>query len=304
MKNTWMRLWLITLGVASMAIGTHLFLVPNALATGGVTGIAIIGNHLIPQLSVGLIMLVGNIILFIMGWISLGRQFGVLTLYGTMMYSALTALLEQVFPSVKPLSDNVLLNLIFGSLLMGIGLAVVFQQNASTGGTDIICKILNTYLHVELGRAFLLVDLFVVGLSAYFISIERSLYAAVGIYLQSAILDHMIAGSNRRIIMTIISEKTDEINNYINVHMNRGSTIYQAQGGYSGQERPVIVTVVHRAEYIQIAEQIKRTDPKAFVYIHYVSEVFGEGFTYPPAPNLEQMIDHPVPLNHVSEEES
>lgn len=280
MKSTGSRLLWITLGVVSMTIGTHVFLVPNALATGGVTGLAIIVNFIFPQMSVGGFMLFANIVLFIFGLATLGRQFGVLTLYGTFLYSGLTAVLEAVLPIKAPLSPDVLVNLIFGCAFMGIGLALVFHQNASTGGTDIIAKFLNAYFHVPIARAFFITDAVVVLLSACLISIDRALYAMIGIWMQSAILDYAIAGAERRIIMTIISKKADEINRFINVDMNRGSTIYQAEGGYSGEARRIVVSVVHRPEYIRITDFVKKTDPRAFVYIHYVSEVFGEGFSY------------------------
>lgn len=274
------RLLMITVGVSFMSLGTHLFLVPDQFATGGVTGIAIVVNYAFPFLSVGLTMLLGNIILFVIGLIFLGRTFGILTLYGTMMYSALTWFLETVVPVTKPLTQEPIVNLIFGCLLMGFGLSIVFRQNASSGGTDIIAKILNTYLHIDLGKAVLCADMSVVVLSAFVISVESSLFSALGILMQSYLIDYAIAGSNRRIVMTIISKKAEEINEYINIDMNRGTTIYRAHGGYSASERAVITTVVHRQEYIRIKEKIEAWDPNAFVYVSYVREAIGEGFSY------------------------
>ena len=280
MKSTWTRLFWITLGVVSMALGTHLFLVPNDLATGGVTGIAIVIHFVFPVLNVGTIMLAGNIILFILGWFLLGRQFGLLTLYATFLYSVLTALAERFFPMHGVVLQDTFVNLLLGCVLMGIGLALVFQQNASTGGTDIIAKIVNTYVKIPLATSMFLTDLFVVGMSAFLISVEKSLYAVIGIWLQSAIIDKAIAGWGKRIVMTIVSSQYEVINTFINGAMNRGSTIYQAQGGYSGEYKQILVTVVHRAEYVRITEYIQQVDPKAFVTIHYVNEVIGEGFSY------------------------
>lgn len=280
MKTMARQLVLITVGVSLMALGTHFFLVPHALAAGGVTGLAVVVNYVFPFLPVGLLMFVGNAVLFILGLFLLGRQFGILTLYGSLLYSIFVAVLEKLSTGTQALTQDVVISLILGCALMGYGLALVFQQNASTGGTDILGKILHTYFHLDLAKGLLLADFVVVALSAVCISLEKSLYAAVGIYLQSAILDRAIAGSNRRIIMTIISKNVEEISQFINREMNRGATVYDARGAYSGDWHQVIISIVHRAEYIRIKEFIHQVDPDAFVYIGYVNEVFGEGFTF------------------------
>lgn len=274
------KMAIISFGCFAMAIATHFFMGPHALATGGATGIAVILQQLFPQIALGTYLTVVNAIFFIIGFIVIGKQFGLLTLYGSAFYSLATMALERIFPISQPLTKDPLVSLIFGSMLTSFGLALAFMQNASTGGTDIVAKILHTKWKIPLNRGMFFIDVLVVIASAYAISIEKSLYAIIGIYLQSMLMGNMIAGADRRIVMTILSKKVSEINRFIHIDIDRGSTIYPALGGYSSSEYQVIVTVVHSREYVRIKDYVETVDPTAFVYIYQAHEVMGEGFTF------------------------
>jgi len=279
MNSLGKRLLMMLIGVIIMGIGTHFFLAANSFAPGGMTGIAIIINHVFPILNVGTVLLIGNVVLFIIGLLTLGKEFGLLTLLGTVGYSGVTLIFETLIPLTKPLVNDPMVNLLVGCALLTVGLTIVFLQGASTGGTDILCKIMNVYLHIDLAKAMFMIDGLVVLSSAFFISLESALFAIIGTYVSAMVMDQMIAGSNRRIIMTIISDHAESINSYINHKINRGTTIYKGCGGYSGAEKDIIITVVHRNEYIRIKDHIDKVDPLAFVYIHFASEVVGEGFS-------------------------
>lgn len=279
MNSLGKRLLMMLIGVVIMGTGTHFFLAAGAFAPGGMTGIAIIVNHVFPVLNVGTVLLIGNIILFIIGLLTLGKEFGLLTLLGTVGYSGVTLIFEKLFPLTQPPVNDPMVNLLIGCALLTVGLTVVFLQGASTGGTDILCKIMNVYLHIDLAKAMFMIDGLVVLSSAFFISLESALFAIIGTYVSAMVMDQMIAGSNRRIIMTIISDHAESINAYINLKINRGTTIYKGCGGYSRRDKDIIITVVHRNEYIKIKDYIDKVDPLAFVYIHFASEVVGEGFS-------------------------
>lgn len=273
------RIFIITLGVLLMAMGSTLFYAPYSIASGGVYGISIIINNIFPQFSISSILLIGNLILYVLGLFLLGKEFGLLTLYGTLGYSFFNMILERMNPTNEPLTSNILVSGIIGAGLLAIGLALVMHQGASTGGTDILVKVLSEYAGVSLSSGLLITDGLVVLASALFISLESALYAVITLYITSIMLDQVIAGFDHRIVMTIISKEHKKINRYINIELNRGTTLYPAMGGYSKQEFNVIVSIVQKYEYIKIKEYVEKIDTNAFVYVKNASEVLGEGFT-------------------------
>ncbi len=282
-------LW-IGAGSFLIALSIHLFFGPTHIASGGLSGAAIVVNYLIPSWDIGTILLITNPLMFILGFFTLGRQFGLLTLVGSFGYSLWIMLMERVAPISKPLVDDLILTILIGSTLSGVGLSFVFNQHASTGGTDILGTLIHNVTHLGLAQSLLLVDGIVVMFGGIFISLDSALYAIVAIYLQSMVLDRMIAGFGRRIVMNITTGSVDEINHYINYVMHRGTSIYPMKGGYSQRRQSVILTVVHNAEYIRIKDFIEKTDPRAFVFVYSANEVMGEGFTYslPSEPKLER----------------
>ncbi len=279
MRTTAKKILLITMGTIFMAIASTMFFAPHSIATGGVYGISIVINYLFPNLQIGTISLIGNIFLYLVGLLLLGKQFGLLTLYGTISFSISNIILERAFPISDPLTHDILVSGVIGAGLMAIGLALVMRQKASTGGTDIIVRILHEYAHLSLSGGVLLTDGIVVLISAFAISLESALYAVIAVFVSSFMLEEAITGADRRIVMTIISLESAKINRYINIDMNRGTTIYQGKGGYSKRPHDIIVTVVQRHEYIRIKDFVEKIDPNAFIYVYHSTEVMGEGFT-------------------------
>lgn len=266
------------LGVIIVALSFHFFLIPSDLAVGGVTGFAIVMSNLVPDLSVGTLMLLANTFLIILSFIFLGKQFSGFTIYNSLAVSTLVTFLEKTVPVSAPLVDDTLLILIYGIVIQAIGLAIVFNENSSTGGTDIIAAIINKYLNIEIGKALFAAD-FLIALSASRVfGFQKGMYAFLGAILNSVIIDKVIAGFNTRIKMVVISDKHEEISNMITTEISRGVTILYGEGGYSKEPRMVINTLLSRREYIIAKNKIREIDPKAFIWISVINEVLGEGF--------------------------
>lgn len=269
---------LVTLGTLILTVGLSVFLIPADLAVGGITGFAMIINKLIPSLPIGGIMLVSNIILFILGFLLIGRAFGAKTIYASISLSGFIWAFEKIVPMNGPLVEDTFLNLFFGIFIGGIGMAIVFNQNASTGGTDIIAKVINRFFKTDIGKSLLIADLFVVVLALNIYGIEPGLYAMFGVILNGVLIDNFIEGMNNRINVRIISNKSDEIRNFIIHELDRSATIFTAEGAYSSSEVKIISTVLNRRQFIRIKSFIKSVDDSAFMTVANVKEVFGEGF--------------------------
>lgn len=286
MKENGKKMLWIFLGCFILALAMNYFFIPNHIAAGGISGLAIVINYVFPFFSIGTLILVGNVVLFIMAFLILGKQFGLMTLVGSISYSIWIIFFERVAPVTEPIVADLLLVILIGASISGIGLSFVFTQNASTGGTDILGAILNNITHIGLANSLLLVDAIVVLLGGMFISLENALYAIVAIYLQAMMLEKMIAGFGRRMVMNITTSKVDEVNEFIIEKMHRGTTIYNTEGGFSRRPHYAILSVVHNKEYIRIKDFVEKTDPSAFVFVYSASEVLGEGFTYAPGQRL------------------
>ena len=280
MKFDFKRFFLINLGLLIIACGLYFFLLPAHLAVGGATGLAMVISYLLPEINFGILLGVINVILFIIAFIFLGKEFGGYTLYSSFALSGIFALLEQLIPITNSFADDLFINLIFGILIAGVGMGIVFNQEASTGGTDIIAKIINKYSHIDIGKSLLLSDLLITVFASIVFGARLGMYALLGIVINSFVIDKMIAGFNVKISMIIISENVDIINKFIIDDVSRGTTIYHATGGYSKEDKKIINTIVSRSEYVRIRDFIKSVDKRAFVSISYVTEVEGEGFTY------------------------
>ncbi len=273
------RILFIIIGSVLMSFGTYFFLFAANIASGGVGGISLIVNSVFPFLSKGMVTLVLNIILFIVGYVVLGREFGIFTIFGTGLYSLLFLLYDKIAPQVGVIIQDPIINLITGSFLIGAGLGFVFNSNASTGGTDIIAKILDKYFSIGMGTAIMIADSAVIVLAAFTFGIEKAIYGIISLMLTSFVLDKILTGFNTLIQMTIISNHIEEINAFITYNMNRGTTLYKTRGGYTGSDREILMTIVGRSQYLKIKSFVNRVDENAFVFINATSEVIGEGFT-------------------------
>jgi uncharacterized membrane-anchored protein YitT (DUF2179 family) len=279
MKKTIYEYVMITIGLILVAAGVYFFLIPNDLAAGGVTGLAMVINYYFPVLNVGAIMLVLNVILFIIGFIFIGSGFGVKTIYSSLMLSFLISMMEVLFPLEGPITQDIFINLIFGILVGAIGMAIVFNQNASTGGTDIVAKIFNKYMHLDIGKGLLLADLLVTLLAIAAFGATVGMYSLLGVILNGFIVDSAIQGFNIIKKVEIVSSKGEEIKKFIIEELDRSATLYDAKGAYSLQNKEVITTVLGKREVIKLKNYIKEIDQKAFIITYNVHETLGEGFT-------------------------
>ncbi|MFA6939839.1 MAG: YitT family protein [Clostridiaceae bacterium] len=269
---------LITLGMVLVAVGMYFFLMPNDLATGGVNGMGIIINHYLPFISVGFLMIIMNIILFIIAFLIIGPNFGGKTIYVSIGLSGMIWALEIFYPVKAPLSDDMLLQLIVGILISGTGMGIVFNQNASTGGTDIIAKIINKFFHIDLGKAILMSDFIITIFASLTFGITKGLYAMLGVIMNGYVIDNVIEGFSVCKEVVIISEKGDLIKKFIIDELQRGATIYYAKGAFSGENKEVITTIIDRKEYVKLRNYIKEIDTASFITIKNIRETLGEGF--------------------------
>ena len=269
---------LITIGVLLVAFSIEAFLAPNKIAAGGVTGIAIIVNNYVPVLSVGMMMLGMNIILFIVAFIAIGGKFGGKTIYASLSLSGGIWFLEKFYPNQFVITNNLLLASIFGTLISGIGMGIVFNQNASTGGTDILAKILNKFVHTDIGKSLLAVDFIVTISAGATFGADIGMYAILCVIMNGFVIDYVIAGLNVCKEIFIISSKNDIIRDFIVKDLDRGCTMIAGKGGYSGEESFILYAVLGRKEFIRLREYIRDVDKDAFITVSDTHEVLGNGF--------------------------
>lgn len=272
----------ILIGALLIAAGIYFFWAPSSLAAGGVSGLAVIVKALLKTIPIGIIIFVLDMIMFIIGFIFLGKSFGVKSLYCSISVSVITTLLEAVWPNWQPIGNDLLLQLIFGCLLIAIGQAIVFNLDASSGGTDIIAKIINKYTQLNIGTSLMIADMTVVILAIGILGLEKGLYAALGVVITSNLIDYFISGFTvQRYVMIIPSNKecAERINQFILEDLDRGATIYHGEGAYSQEDKRIITTVVDRKEFLDLKKEVLVLDPHAFVTVQNLHEVVGEGFS-------------------------
>ncbi|MHC1750318.1 MAG: YitT family protein [Cellulosilyticaceae bacterium] len=271
----------IIIGALFIAVGLYFFWAPSQLAAGGISGLSIVIKSMLPMIPMGLITLMLDVIMFTIGFIVLGKSFGVRSIVCSLSVSGCILILEYFVPNAKPLSSDTLIVLAFGAIFIAIGQAIVFNLEASSGGTDIIAKIISTYTHLNIGVALIIADMAVVILAITVFGIEKGLYAALGVIVVSSLIDYFISGlSVEKYIMIIPSkmEVVEPINQYILETLGRGATIYKAEGAYSKEHKTVITSVLDNKEFIDLKRYIVSIDEKAFVTVQNLHEVVGEGF--------------------------
>lgn len=274
------RLLLTTLGSTMVVLSLHFFLIPSHLAVGGASGLAILLSKIVRFFDTGQILLVLNVILFAMGFYFLGANFGFYTLYSALYLAGLLWLMESLAPVSHAVTDDTLINLIFGVGISSTGIAIVINQGASTGGTDIVAKIIEKYTRLSFGGGLMLTDgLITLGAGIIF-SPKAGMYSLLGVVINSLVIDRFLQGFDSKFAVTIITKEFERVNNLILKDLNRGTTIYRATGGFSNVERAVLTTVLDRRSYVKLKQAIKEIDAHAFMYVSNVNEVEGEGFTF------------------------
>lgn len=269
---------LVTIGSILVAAGIHFFLVPNNLAAGGVSGLAMVIGRYAPSIPIGLLMLVMNVILFIVAFILLGSGFGAKTIYSSLSLSGIIWLFERTMPMNEPITGDVFIELIFGILISAIGMGIIFNQDASTGGTDIIAKIINKYAHIDIGKSLLLSDFVITLLAAIAFDARTGMYALLGVVINGFVIDTVIEGLNVSKQVMIISSKAEEVKRFILEDLGRGATVYTAKGAFTEEEKEIITTTIGRKEVIRLKNFISEIDKRAFMTIIDAHETLGEGF--------------------------
>lgn len=269
---------LITLGTFLTAVGIYFFKFPNNFSTGGVSGISILLGKLVPFLSPAVSMWAINLILLLIGFLFFGRGFGLMTAYCSMLYSFLTWLFEVIYPMTAPFTDQPFLELCFAMMLPAVGSAILFNCNASTGGTDIVAMILKKYTSLDIGKALLVSDALIAFSACFVFDIRTGLFSLLGLIIKAFVVDSVIESINLCKYFSIVTSCPDAICDYIIREMNRSSTVIDAIGAYSHENRKVILVACRRSEAVRLRQYIKTVDPKAFMFITNTSEIIGKGF--------------------------
>ncbi|MGY4797324.1 YitT family protein [Lysinibacillus sp. FSL K6-0057] len=263
----------VIVGAAIIAVGFNVFLLPNQVASGGVSGISTILHGLFGW-NPGIVQYAFNIPLFIAGVLFLGKKFGIKSFIGTITLPFIVLLTN----SWEPWTDNPLLGALFGGIVVGLGIGLVFKGNASTGGTDLLAQIITKYTGLSLGTSVLLIDGVIAISAAIVFDLEKGLYALIGLYVTTKTIDIIQLGFSQSKMVYIITLKQDEVREAIYAEINRGVTKLPAIGGYTGEARPVLMVVVYQTEFTKLKQLIKSVDPSAFVIVSDAYEVLGEGF--------------------------
>ncbi len=265
----------IIIGSAIMGFGINAFNIPNNLAEGGITGISILIKLLFPSVDQGIVFFLLNIPLFILGWKVLGRTAFIYTILGTVSLSVFLSLFEGVYP--MPMQDRLLASL-FAGVAVGVGLGIIFRYDGTTGGVDIIARLLQKYMGISMGRTLFFGDILVIGASLVYLNVESAMYTLVAVFIAARVIDFFQDGAYAGKALTIISDHADDIAKQI-LDLGRGVTLLAGKGAFSGAEKQVVYVVVSRNEVMRYKSIVQGIDPHAFVIVNDVHEVLGEGFT-------------------------
>ena len=275
-KDNFKDFLLITIGILLVAISVVYFFEPNNIAAGGITGLAIVINHYIPFISIGPLVLIMDATLFVIALIVIGPKFGAKSIYCSLLLSTSMWVMQKFFSFT--ITNDLMLATIFGTLIAAAGMAIVFNANASSGGTDIIAKILNKFFHFNIGKSLLMVDFLVTLLGAITFGINMGLYGLLSVIVNGVVIDKIIAGFKVKSEITIISNRNKEISQYILNDLERGCTFIKGVGGFTGKDTSLLYTVLDRSEFIKLKNHISSIDKNAFITVGEVHEVMGEGF--------------------------
>lgn len=267
-----------TFGVILTALGLVVFFIPNNIAAGGASGISMILHRMVPSVPIGVWLYMVNAFLFLLGFLIVGKDFSFKTIYSTFALNFFIDFFDRVLNIPKYQEQDLMLAVFFGDVLAAIGMAITFANNSSTGGTDIIAKILTKYFHTPMGTTLLIVD-FAIGITAGFaFDIRTGMYALLAIIINGITIDFVLKGLELSVTMMIISKRSEEVKKYILENLGRGATILKASGAYSGKDIDVLYVALRRRELGEVLHLIKNIDKDAFVIVTEARYVLGEGF--------------------------
>lgn len=271
-KEVVWELFTLTAAVAIIAAAVYFFLVPSHASVSSISGLGIILTNFIP-LPLSVITMVLNVVLLIIGFITCGREFGTKTVYTSILLPVFIGIFERIFPNIGSLTKTQELDVFCYVLVVSVGLSILFNMNASSGGLDIVAKIMNKYLHIELGKAMSLAGM-CVALSAALVYDKKTVVLSVlGTYFNGIVVDHFIFGQNLKRRVCIITKYEEELRNFILHELHSGATIYDAIGAYNLDKRHEIITIVDKNEYQKLMNYINNLDPKAFITVYTVADM-------------------------------
>ena len=266
------ELAILTGAVAIIAAAVYFFLVPSHASVSSISGLGIVLANFVP-LPLSAITMILNVVLLIIGFLTCGREFGAKTVYTSILLPAFIGLFERLFPNLGSLTDSQELDVLCYILVVSVGLSILFNRNASSGGLDIVAKIMNKYLHMDLGKAMSLSGM-CVALSAALVYDKKTVVLSVlGTYFNGIVLDHFIFDNNIKRRVCIITGKEEELRRFIIEDLHSGATVYESYGAYNMQKRREIITIVDKAEYQKLMSYMNREDPQAFITVYTVSDM-------------------------------
>lgn len=277
------KLWdflLLNAGTILVAVGVYFFKFPNHFSMGGVSGLSILLGQAVQVdwLTPGMFNSVFNLLFLVLGFLMLDKGFGVRTVYCTVLYSGLVQVLEWVCPLDGPLTDEKMLELFFAVILPAVGAAILFNINASTGGTEIGTLILKKHSGMDVGRALLIVDVAIAAGALLVFDISAGLYSLLGLVFKSVLVDSAIESFNRRKAFFVITSKPELVTDFVTNELVRGATLWKAEGAYTHEVHHIVLTVLSRGQAVVLRQYLKKHDPQAFLIVANSSEIFGKGF--------------------------
>ena len=263
---------ILTAAVAVIAASVYFFLVPSHTSVSSISGLGIVLSNFVP-LPLSAITMILNVVLLLIGFLTCGREFGAKTVYTSILLPFFIGVLERVFPNIGSLTDSQELDVLCYILVVSVGLSILFNRNASSGGLDIVAKIMNKYLHMDLGRAMSLSGM-CVALSAALVYDKKTVVLSVlGTYFNGLVLDHFIFDHNIKRRVCIITKKEEALRHFIIHDLHSGATVYESYGAYNLEKRREIITIVDKSEYQKLMNFMNREDPQAFITIYTVSDM-------------------------------
>ena len=263
---------ILTVAMTIIATSVYFFLVPSHASISSISGLGIVLSNFVP-LPLSAITMILNVVLLVIGFFTCGKEFGVKTVYTSILLPVLLGLFEKLFPGSESLTGSQELDVICYILVVSVGLSILFNRNASSGGLDIVAKIMNKYLHMDLGKAMSLSGM-CVALSAALVYDKKTVVLSIlGTYLNGIVLDHFIFDHNIKRRVCIITKKEEELRNFIINDLHSGATVYEAIGAYNMEKHREIITIVDKSEYQRLMNYMNNEDPKAFVTVYHVSDM-------------------------------
>lgn len=263
---------ILTAAVAIIAAAVYFFLVPSHTSVSSISGLGIVLSNFIP-LPLSVITMILNVVLLIIGFFTCGKEFGVKTVYTSIMLPVFLGVFEKIFPDFVSMTNSQELDVLCYILVVSVGLSILFNRNASSGGLDIVAKIMNKYLHMELGKAMSLSGMCVALSAALVYDKKTVVLSLLGTYFNGIVLDQFIFGHNIKRRVCIITQKEEELREYIIHELHSGATIYEAYGAYNMEKHNEIITIVDKNEYQKLMNYINILDPKAFITVYNVSDM-------------------------------